>query len=353
MNTERPARGVQSRHAIVLLVTLAAVIVIALVSPRPKNDFGGPVPADVDKDPKTVTLLAYDAFTPAEGIFDEFTKETGATVRVVTGGDSGAVINKAILTAGDPEADVLWGVDDTTLTRSIEANLLTGWDVVDQGDVCINYSKKWYADHELAPPTSLDDLIKPEYKDQLVIEDPVNSSPGLAFLMATVAKYGEGAWQSYWYKLIPNGVHIAADWTTAWTMDYAGGGNPGRYPMVVSYGSSPAAEMAFPADPKNPPAEPDSGVIESTCFRQTEYAGVLNGAKNPNLGKKLVAYLTSERFQESIPLSLFMWPIDPKTQVPESFYKWGVRAESPLSIDAEKIAKNRDRWLDEWRAIAL
>ncbi|NBU39135.1 MAG: thiamine ABC transporter substrate-binding protein, partial [Actinobacteria bacterium] len=211
-----------------------------------------PSTAVTDANPKEVTLLAYDAFTPAEGIFADFAKQTGARVKVVTGGDSGTVISKAILTAGNPEGDVLWGVDNTTIARAKAANLLDSYEPVDTGDVCVNYSTSWYAKKKLAPPTSLDDLIKPAYKDQLVVQDPVNSSPGLAFLLATIQKYGDG-WRDYWSALKANGVRIVADWTTAWTVEYAGGGNPGTRPMVVSYGSSPPAEIVYAADPKNPP----------------------------------------------------------------------------------------------------
>ena len=303
-----------------------------------------------DANPNEVTLLAYDAFTPAEGIFDEFEKQTGATVKVVTGGDSGTVISKAILTAGNPEGDVLWGVDNTTISRAQKATLLHSYEPVDTGDVCINYSRSWYSKKKLAPPESLDDLVAPAYRDQLVVEDPVNSSPGLAFLLATVAKYGDG-WRDYWRALKKNGVRIVPDWTTAWTVEYAGGGNPGTRPMVVSYGSSPPAEIVYAADPKNPPAQPDSGVVESTCFRQTEYVGVLRGVGNPNNARKLVDYLLGTTFQESMPLSLFVFPVNPQAKLPAVFSQWAVKAPTPFT--ASPTETELAKLLDDWRAIAL
>jgi thiamine transport system substrate-binding protein len=270
---------------------------------------------------------------------------------VVTGGDSGAVVSRAILTAGNPEGDVLWGVDNTAVARAVRARLFDTYEPVDEGDVCVNYSKKWYAARNLQPPAGLDDLVKPQYAGQLVVQDPVNSSPGLAFLLASVARYG-GGWQDWWRKLKDNGVHVAADWTTAWTMDYAGAGNPGRYPMVVSYGSSPPAEIVYAADPASV-TEPDSGVIESTCFRQTEYVGVLRGTRNPNLARRLVEYLLDVPFQESMPTSLFVFPVNPDAKLPDVFAKWAVRAAQPLTIGAAEIGANLARWLDEWRAAAL
>ena len=168
-----------------------------------------------DVTPNEVTLLAYDAFTPKDGIFDAFTAATGATVKVVTGGDSGVLISKAILTAGTPEGDVLWGLDNTMLSRAQKADVLTSYEPVDYGDICVNYDKQWFVSHKIAPPTSLEDLILPAYKDLLVIQDPVASSPGLGFLLGTIAHFGTDDGQDFWTSLKTNGVHVSPDWTTA------------------------------------------------------------------------------------------------------------------------------------------
>ena len=336
-------------------ILLAALVVLAACGGSPGGTTDSTVPAGdattvpADATPGEVTLLAYDSFTPAEGIFDAFERQTGAKVKVVTGGDSGSLISKAILTAGNPEGDVLWGVDNTTLSRAEGARLLDSYEPVDEGDVCVNYDKQWYASRGITPPASLDDLVKPVYRGQLVVQDPVNSSPGLAFLMASVAKYGDG-WTQWWAQLKENKVRIAADWTAAYTVDFSGSSGKGKYPLVVSYGSSPPAEVLYAATPID---EPPTGVIESTCFRQTEYAGVLRGTRNPGLARALVDYLLDVPFQESMPLSLFVFPVNPQAKLPELFARFAVRAVSPLTLDPDVIAANRDGWLDEWRAIAL
>jgi thiamine transport system substrate-binding protein len=336
-------------------ILLAALVVLAACGGSPGGTTDSTVPAGdattvpADATPGEVTLLAYDSFTPAEGIFDAFEKQTGAKVKVVTGGDSGSLISKAILTAGNPEGDVLWGVDNTTLSRAEGARLLDSYEPVDEGDVCVNYDKQWYASRGITPPASLDDLVKPVYRGQLVVQDPVNSSPGLAFLMASVAKYGDG-WRQWWAQLKENKVRIAADWTAAYTVDFSGSSGKGKYPLVVSYGSSPPAEVLYAATPID---EPPTGVIESTCFRQTEYVGVLRGTRNPGLARALVDYLLDVPFQESMPLSLFVFPVNPQAKLPDLFTKFAVRAASPLALDPDVIAESRDKWLDEWRAIAL
>ena len=301
-----------------------------------------------DANPTTVKLMAYDAFTPEKGIFDDFTKQTGAKVEVVTAGDTGTMVSKAILTAGNPEADVMWGIDNTLLSRAQNAKLLTEYTPVDEGDVCVNYDKKWFAEKKIAIPATLEQLANPVYKNLLAVQDPVASSPGLAFLLGTIAHFGTNKWQQYWKDLKANGVHISADWTTAYEQDFSKSG--GKYPLVVSYGSSPPAEVFYAEDWT---VAPPTGVMENTCFRQTEYIGILRGTKNPNIAQKLVDYLLAKKFQESMPLSLFVYPVNTEATLPKIFQQFAVKPAKPLTLTPEDIEKNRDSWLDTWRTIAL
>ena len=303
-----------------------------------------------DATPKEVTLLTYDAFTPQDKIFDAFTAATGAKVKVVTGGDSGVLISKAILTAGTPEGDVLWGLDNTLLSRAQKAKLLTSYEPVDFADICVNYDKQWFSSRSVAPPTSLEDLALPAYKNLLSVQDPVASSPGLGFLLGTIAHFGADNWQNYWKSLKANGVHVSPDWTTAYTIDFSGSSGKGKYPIVVSYGSSPPAEVLYAEKPIN---TPPTAVIESTCFRQTEYVGALRGTRNSNLAVLLISYLLDVPFQESMPLSLFVFPVNKKATLPELFSKFAVAPKTPLTLDPSEIEKNRDSWLSTWRDIIL
>jgi thiamine transport system substrate-binding protein len=254
------------------------------------------------------------------------------------------------LTAGKPEGDVLWGIDNTLLSRAQKADLLTSYEPADYGDICVNYDKQWFASRNIAPPTSLDDLILPAYEGLLVTQDPVASSPGLGFLLGTIAQFGTENWQDYWTSLKTNGVHIAADWTTAYTIDFSGSSGKGKYPLVVSYGSSPPAEMLYAEEPID---TPPTAVIESTCFRQTEYVGALRGTRNPALAAQLISYLLDIPFQESMPLSLFVFPINKKATLPELFTKFAVAPTNPLTLDHADIEANRDSWLNTWRDIIL
>jgi thiamine transport system substrate-binding protein len=170
-------------------------------------------------------------------------------------------------------------------------------------------------------------------------------------LLGTIAHFGEGQWQKFWAAL-KGYVHIAPDWTTAYTIDFSGSSGNGKYPLVVSYGSSPPAEVLY-ADPSNPLTEPTTSVIESTCFRQTEYVGVLRGSARTTAGETLVKYLLGNRFQESMPLSLFVFPVNQDAVLPDLFVKFAVRAKNPLTISPQEIEQNREKWLKEWRALLL
>ena len=325
------------------LITASFVVAVTTCSSSSSNN-------SIDATPNEVTLLAYDAFTPREGIFDAFTAATGAKVKVVTGGDSGVLISKAILTAGTPEGDVLWGLDNTLLSRAQKDELLTSYEPVDTGDICVNYDKQWFASRNIAPPTSLEDLALPAYKNLLVVQDPVASSPGLGFFLGTIAHFGVDKWQNYWKSLKENGVLVSPDWTSAYTIDFSGSSGKGKYPLVVSYGSSPPAEVLYAEKPID---TPPTAVIESTCFRQTEYVGALRGTRNPNLAAQLISYLLDVPFQESMPLSLFVFPVNKNATLPDLFTKFAVAPKNPLTLDPADIEKNRDAWLNSWREIIL
>lgn len=294
-----------------------------------------------------VVLIAYDSFTPQDGIFDEFTAATGATVKVVSAGDTGTMVSKAVLSAGNPEGDVMWGIDNTFLSRAQQARVLERYEAVDEGDICVNYDKNWFADQGIPVPTGFTDFVRPEYRGLLAVQDPVNSSPGLGFLLATIAHHGD-EWQDYWRALRANEVHVSPDWSTAYYEDFSGSSGDGPHPLVVSYGSSPPAEVVYSETPID---EPPTGVIEATCFRQIEYAGVLRGTRNPELAERLLDFLLSKTFQESMPLTLFVFPVNPEAELPEVFEKFAVRASDPLTMSPDDIEQNRSAWLDDWRSI--
>jgi thiamine transport system substrate-binding protein len=209
----------------------------------------------------------------------------------------------------------------------------------------VNIDDAWFAENSITPPTTLADLAKPEYRDLLVVQDPAISSPGLAFLLATIAEYGE-AWPDYWSALQENGVKVAATWIDAYTGQFTAGGSGGQRPLVVSYATSPPADIVYAAEPK--PSTPSTSVMTTGCYRQVEYAGVLKGTANRAGAEQVVDWLLSEPVQADVPLSMFVFPAREGTPLPEVFTKFAANVAKPLQLDPALVAANLPTWLATW-----
>ncbi|MFI6208782.1 thiamine ABC transporter substrate binding subunit [Streptomyces sp. NPDC051041] len=324
---------------------------------------------------RTVTLVSHDSWAASKSVIAAFEKESGYRVRVLKNGDAGQAVNKAVLTKDNPQGDVFFGVDNTLLSRALDNGVFQPYrpqgsdrieseyrvdqgkhrvTPIDTGDICVNYDKEYFADRELDPPRTFDDLIEPAYRNLLVTENAASSSPGLGFLLGTAAEYGDDGWADYWKKLKANGVKVVDSWEQAYNEEFSGsaGGKKagGDRPLVVSYASSPPAEVVY-ADPR--PGTAPTGVATGTCFRQVEYAGLLAGARNAEGGKAFLDFLLTKRFQEDMPLNMFVYPVREDARVPREFAEYGPQAEDPETMDPAKIAENRDRWVKSWTSLVL
>ncbi len=321
-----------------------------------------------DASPSEIVLLTHSSFAVSEGILEEFAADTGVAVRVLDGGDAGTMVSQAILTKDAPIADVLYGIDNTFLSRALNAEIfapyrpddadaltpgLGGNDRVtpiDFGDVCLNYDKAGLADAGLAVPTNLRDLTHPAYAGQLVVENPATSSPGLAFLLATIVEFPDDAsytWRDFWADLRDNDVLVAPDWEAAYWSEFSGGGS-GTRPLVVSYASSPPAGVIF-SDPR--PAVAPTGVVLPGCFRQIEYAGVLAGTEAEPWARRFIDFMISKRFQEDMPLNMFVFPARTDAALPPEFVEHTEIPAAPATMEPELIDANRERWIEDWTEI--
>ncbi|HEX6357158.1 thiamine ABC transporter substrate-binding protein [Actinophytocola sp.] len=335
------------------------VLTVALAAVLAGCSLGG---GGDDQGERKVVLVTHDSFAMGEDVLAAFTRETGITIDVRKVGDAGALTNQLVLTKGNPIGDVAYGVDTTFASRALDEDVFTPYEVkadgpadyqlddtnrltaVDLGDVCLNVDPAALAAKGVPEPAGYADLAKPEYRDLLVVEDPATSSPGLAFLLGTIAEFGEDGWQDHWRALKANGVQVVSGWEEAYTQAFSGSSGKGPRPIVVSYASSPAAEVAEDGTPR-------TKAVLDTCFRQVEYAGVLNGAKNSDDARKVMDFLLSEQFQSQVPDQMYVYPTRKGVALPEAWQKAAPLPTAPAELPAEEIQQNRERWISEWRGI--
>jgi thiamine transport system substrate-binding protein len=322
-------------------------------------------------EPQTLTLLTHDSFAVSEALIKSFEEENNAKVVFLKSGDAGAVLNKAVLTKDAPLADLLFGVDNTFLSRALEADIFEAYESpalagiddafkldsthratpIDYGDVCINYDKAYFAENNLPVPQGLEDLTKPEYAGLLVVENPATSSTGLAFLLATIVHFDD-SYLDFWGALKENDVVVVDGWETAYYNNFSASSGHGPQPMVVSYGTSPAAEVIFAEKPLDD--APTASILgPDACFRQIEFVGILKGTQRRDLAKKFIDFMLSERFQEDVPLLMFVYPVHPDAALPDEFKKYAQAPSQPATLAPEEIAANRDRWIQEWTDVVL
>lgn len=365
--TSLPGRSRKTRLASVTLLSLAVSLGPTACALGGGSD-GGDAENASGSSKKQVVLATHESWAMSKEVLAKFRKETGYTLKVQSSGDAGALTNKLVLTKGSPIADAAYGVDNTFASRAVDQGVFQDYEPpqepasaqglempdkadaaaltpVDFGDVCVNVDDVWFEKHHVTPPKGLDDLTKPAYKNLFVTPGATTSSPGLAFLLATIAKYGEDGWQKYWGDLMANGTKITSGWEDAYTVDFTAGGGNGDRPIVLSYDSSPPFTIPKGSD------KPTTSALLDTCFRQVEYVGVLKGAANPEGAKALADFMLSKDFQEALPENMYVFPADDSVKLPDLWAKWAEVPSEPLSLDPATIAQHRDAWLTTWGEI--
>lgn len=320
-----------------------------------------------------LVVMTHDSFAVSADVIQAFERDNNVSVQILQSGDAGAALNKAILSKGAPQADVLFGVDNTLLSRALAAGIFEPYaspalatvpkqfqldgtqrlTPIDSGYVSLNYDKLFLEKNKLAVPTSLRDLTKPEWKSKLVVENPATSSPGLAFLLATVAEFGtkgDYTYLDFWKDLRANDLLVTEGWTEAYSTRFSGSSGKGPRPLVVSYASSPPYEVLFA---ETPITVAPTGVITAGSFLQIEFAGILKGTKQRVLAEKFIDFMLSTPFQQDVPLQMFVYPVQPSAKLPPEFTTYSLVPEKPLSIPPDEIDANREKWIEAWTKTVL
>ena len=322
-------------HEMKKLITLIAASSLLLA---------GCAAADNSLAPSKVTLVAHDSFAISDESIAQFQSDSGLELEIIRAGDAGSLTNRLVLTKSSPIADVVFGIDNTFRGIADQNQIIEGELVpVDYGDVCFNYDRLWFENQNLTPPTSWRELVKPEYEGLTVVTNPLSSSPGLAFLASTVSAFGEEGFVAYWEALRENGVKVASGWEEAYFVEFSGSSGQGEYPIVLSYSSSPAAEI-------RDNGKSQTASLLDECFRQTEYIGELAGATNPRGAKALIEFLLSEDFQSTMPELMYVYPVNPEASIPAEWSDFGPAARSTIGEELD-IAANRELWQQKWAAV--
>lgn len=315
----------------------------------------------------TLTVVTHDSFDVDKKLVAAFEKANNARVRFVKGGDAGDLLNRLILTRRAPIADVVYGLDNSLLARAKSADVLTPYvspnlkavpaarrldeagalNTVDYGYVALNYDRAYFQKAGLALPKTLDELATPAYAKLTVVESPATSSPGLAFLLATVSHYGEASAWTWWKTARTNGMKIARGWSDAYNKEFSKNG--GKYPIVLSYASSPAAEVYYTDgyDPKKLPEQAPTGnlLLPGSTWLQLEGVGILKGTKQPALARKFVDFMLSAPVQADIPTRMWVYPAVSSTPL-DPVYTF---AQVPSTANATNtVPANPQRLVDAW-----
>lgn len=366
----RAMRTTAVAAASVLALTLAACSADEDQEPEPTtpdaSETAAPEPTATGSDLGTeVTVVTHDSFAVPDEVLEAFEAETGLSVTFVAPGDAGSLVNQLILTKDAPLGDVVYGIDNTFASRAIDEGVLVDYTssapaasdaadyaidgsaaltAIDYSDVCLNYDIGWFAERDRDVPNSLGALADPEFAGMLSVTNPATSSPGLAFLLATIAEFGDG-WENFWRALEENQVRVTSGWSETYFTDFSAPNYGGDYPVVLSYASSPPSEVID--------GEPTTAALLDSCFRQVEYAGVLDGALNPAGAEAVIDWMLSDEFQAAVPEHMYVYPVSTLVDLPAEWEQYAPLAENPATLSPQDIADNRDEWIDTWTSIVL
>lgn len=354
------------------LMTLLLGLGLFLTACQPVTAPSTAPAANQDEIP-TLVLASHDSFNVSEEVLTQFESENNVRLELLALGDAGEALNKMILSKDAPLADLFFGVDNTFLSRALAADIFEPYASplldqipdeleldpehrllpVDVGYVNLNADATYFAEHNLPLPQTLEDLTKPEYKSLLVVINPATSSPGLAFLLATIDHFGEAGYLDFWQALRDNDVLITNGWSDAYYDNFTvGSAGSGDRPLVVSYTTSPPADVLYATDDRTEPASVNLN-LTGGVFRQIEFVGIVKGTQQADLAQKWVDFMLSERFQADLPLQMFVYPAVPETPLPDVFVDFAEQPAEAAAIDAATIDTNREAWIEAWTNVML
>jgi thiamine transport system substrate-binding protein len=310
-------------------------------------------------------VMVHSSFSLPKPLLAQFESQNGVKLAIVKGGDAGEMLNKLILTRAKPVADVVFGIDNTLVGKALAAGVLeplspqaadasdadlgTALAAVDYGFVTLNYDKAAIAKSGIALPKTMQELTLPAYKNWLVMPNPATSSTGYAFLLATISAMGEEPAFAWWAQMRGNGLKVVKGWSEAYYTEFAR--NKGAYPLVVSYATSPAAEVFYSKE-KVTDSPTASLNLKGGVFRQVEGVGLVKGGGQRAAASKFVEFMRSGPVQQALQTEMWMYPMQANTPRAEVMRY----ASEPAGFEAPAVtlvaSKGAD-WVARWTKVVL
>ena len=304
-----------------------------------------------------LTIYTYESFNsewgPGPVVFKSFEEQCGCKIKIVTPGDSGTVLNRVILEQANPKADILLGLNNSELEKSFSYKLWIPYrsPLLVQVPIDLLLDKKHrvtpfdygfisfvYDSQKLKnPPRNLEDLLDPEYRRKIVIENPKTSSPGLSMLHWTIAVFGEDGYLDYWKKLQKNLLSVTDGWSAAYGMF-----TKGEAPIVLSYVTSPAYHLEYEKTERY-----QAALFAEGHYRQIEFAGIIKGTKQIKRAQEFIDFMLSEKFQNAIPLTNWMYPVIQHQPLPDSF-RIAREPKAVPELNFSLVFKQNKKWLKAW-----
>ena len=319
--------------------------------------------------PVTLRVLTHSSFELPRELLARFEQEAGVRLQIAKAGDAGEMVNKLILTKARPIADVVYGIDNTLLSRARQAGVLEpytgpvagrpsaaalgdGVVPVDHGFVNLNVDKAWFARSGLALPASLDDLAQPAYARLVVVQNPATSSPGQAFLMATIAGLGEEAAFDWWGRMRANGLKVVKGWTEASYTEFTRNG--GTRPIVLSYASSPAAE-AFFSQEKLAEAPTANLFLKGGVFRQVEGVALVRDGQPAarEAAGRFIEFLRSAPVQQALQTSMWMYPAEAGVPLVDVMRRHAAPPAAFDNPDPARMDAQARAWVRRWTKVVM
>ncbi|MFP4382961.1 MAG: thiamine ABC transporter substrate binding subunit [Spirochaetia bacterium] len=335
-----------------------SVLILCLLFVIPVIAFGAGVQDDETDDGNGgLVIYAYDSFVsewgPGPVVIPIFEEKYGIDVTLLSMGDAGQVLSRAVLEKDNPQADIILGIDNNLLPRALKEGVLAQYrsprmDAVpekldlspdgyltpfDYGYFAVIYDSERIEN----PPVSMDDLADERFSNSLILMDPRTSSPGLGFFLWVISEYGEQGYLEYFRKLEASILTVTEGWDSGYGLF-----TQGEAPLVLSYTTSPAYHVEYENTDRYRAA-----VFPEGHYMQIEGLGITAGAKNREAAELFIDFALSAEFQSVIPLTNWMFPVVPGISLPES-YDYAPRPEESILLDPEQLETPLDNLIRSW-----